>query len=135
MLILPSRMWAGACYPSPASTRTLRIGCWILCTDNRRSLQAAAAWRGVVRCHRLGASYGDALVRAPSVVFGPPGIIYACARIVLFRRRIATFFLSAAWVFAPPEDELTTVEDETHRSPKGWRRFRSRWDEAFSRLE
>src|SRR6266446_6225649 len=59
---------------------------------------------------------GDALVRAPAVVFGPPGIIYRLVfGIVLFAAGIVTFLFASGMGSRPSEDELTTVED--HDAP------------------
>ncbi len=61
----------------------------------------------------LGGVVGDALVRAPAVVFGPPGIIYRLVLgILLFAAVIATFLFASGMGSRPREDDLTTIEDD-----------------------
>jgi len=52
----------------------------------------------------LGGVVGDALVRAPAVVFGPPGIIYRLVfGIVLFAAGIVTFLFASGMGSRPSE--------------------------------
>src|SRR5580704_10940989 len=61
----------------------------------------------------LGGVVGDALVRAPAVVFGPPGIIYRLVLgFILFTAVVATFLIAAGTGSRPLEDELTPIEDD-----------------------
>ena len=56
---------------------------------------------------------GDALVRAPAVVFGPPGLIYRLVLgIILGAVMIATFLIAGGLGSRPQEDELTPIEDD-----------------------
>lgn len=78
MLLLPIAVWGWRMLTHrPFDRQWLRIGCWIVCT-----ITAA----GFASCWPHGGSWplptgvggvvGDALVRAPAVVFGPAGLIY-----------------------------------------------------------
>ncbi|KQW19456.1 cell division protein FtsK [Afipia sp. Root123D2] len=82
MLILPVAVWGWRLLTHRHFDReAMRIACWVLC---------AAIASGFASCWPHGGSWplptglggvvGDAIVRVPAVVFGPPGIIY---RIVL----------------------------------------------------
>ena len=52
-------------------------------------------------------------MRAPAVVFGPPGIIYRLVLgILLLAAGIATFLFASGMGSCPQEDELATVEDD-----------------------
>ena len=57
---------------------------------------------------------GDALVRAPAVVFGPAGLIYRLALgTILFAAMCAAFVFASGWGSRPREDEeLTPIEDD-----------------------
>jgi S-DNA-T family DNA segregation ATPase FtsK/SpoIIIE len=62
----------------------------------------------------LGGVVGDALVRAPAVVFGPPGFIYRFVLgLVLFAGMTATFLIACGLGARPrEEDELAAIEDD-----------------------
>src|SRR5438093_1658566 len=78
MLILPVAIWGWRMLTHRTFDReALRIACWILCV---------IAGAGFASCWPHGGSWplptglggvvGDALVRAPALVFGPPGLGY-----------------------------------------------------------
>src|SRR6266403_4883799 len=115
MLILPVAVWGWRLLTHRAFDReALRIGCWILCTVV--SAGFASCWThggGWPLPTGLGGVVGDALVRAPAVVFGPPGIIYRLAfGIELFAAGIVTFLFASGMGSRPSEDELTMVEGD-----------------------
>jgi S-DNA-T family DNA segregation ATPase FtsK/SpoIIIE len=61
----------------------------------------------------LGGVVGDALVRAPAVVFGPPGIVYRLVLgIILFAAVVVTFLIASGMGSRPQEDELTPIADD-----------------------
>ncbi|MFL5118068.1 MAG: DNA translocase FtsK, partial [Microvirga sp.] len=61
----------------------------------------------------LGGVVGDALVRAPAVVFGPAGFIYRLVLgVILFAAMCATFLFASGWGSRPREEELTPIEDD-----------------------
>ena len=82
--------------------------------DMRRALQAAGPHGGAWPLPTgLGGVVGDALVRAPAVVFGPPGIIYRLVLGIILSPPMSRHSCSpAAWARARSEDELTPIEDD-----------------------
>ncbi len=118
MLILPIAVWGWRMVTHRGFDReALRIGCWILCTAISAGFASCWPHGGAWPLPTgLGGVVGDALVRAPAVVFGPPGIIYRLVfGIVLFAAGIVTFLFASGMGSRPSEDELTTVED--HDAP------------------
>jgi DNA segregation ATPase FtsK/SpoIIIE, S-DNA-T family len=75
----------------PFDREALRYGCWVLCTVTSAGFASCLPHNGAWPLPTgLGGVVGDALLRAPAVVFGPPGFIY---RLVL-----GTIFLGATIV-------------------------------------
>jgi len=116
MLILPIAVWGWRMLTHRTFDReALRLGCWLLAT-------VLAA--GFASCFKHGGSWplptglggvvGDALVRAPAVVFGPAGLIYRLVLgTVLFAAMSAAFLFASGWGSRPREDEeLTPIEDD-----------------------
>jgi DNA segregation ATPase FtsK/SpoIIIE, S-DNA-T family len=115
MLILPVAVWGWRMLTHRGFDReALRIGCWILCTVISAGFASCWPHGGAWPLPTgLGGVVGDALVRAPAVVFGPPGIIYRLVLgIVLFAAGIATFLFGSGIGSRPQEDELAAVEDD-----------------------
>jgi S-DNA-T family DNA segregation ATPase FtsK/SpoIIIE len=98
MLILPVAVWGWRLLTHRHFDReAMRVACWILC---------AAIASGFASCWPHGGSWplptglggvvGDAIVRVPAVVFGPPGIIYRLLLgILLFAAMIFTFLIAS----------------------------------------
>src|SRR3984893_2365740 len=115
MLILPVAVWGWRMLTHRTFDReALRIGCWILC-------MVIAA--GFASCWPHGGKWplptgaggvvGDALVRAPAVVFGPPGLVYRLVLgIILFAAMAATLLIACGFGSRPQEEELTAIEDD-----------------------
>ena len=78
MLILPIAVWGWRMLTHRTFDReALRLGCWILCTVIAAGFASCWPHGGAWPLPTgLGGVVGDALVRAPAVVFGPPGFIY-----------------------------------------------------------
>jgi len=56
---------------------------------------------------------GDALVRAPAVVFGPAGFTYRLVLgIILFVAMCVAFLFASGWGSRPRAEELTPIEDD-----------------------
>src|SRR3954470_9700454 len=116
MLILPIAVWGWRMLTHRTLDReALRLGCWILCAVIAAGF--ASCWAhggGWPLPTGLGGVVGDALVRAPAVVFGPAGLIYRLALgTILFAAMIASFLFASGWGSRPREDEeLTPIEDD-----------------------
>src|SRR5467141_2436348 len=115
MLILPVAVWGWRMLTHRTFDRqTLRVSCWILCTVI--SAGFASCWSHGLAWPLptgLGGVVGDALVRAPAVVFGPPGIVYRLVLgIILFAAVVATFLIAGGMGSRPQEDELTPIADD-----------------------
>jgi DNA segregation ATPase FtsK/SpoIIIE, S-DNA-T family len=115
MLILPIAVWGWRMLTHRTFDReALRIGCWILCTVISAGFASCWPHGGAWPLPTgLGGVVGDALVRAPAVVFGPPGAIYRLVLgLILFAAVAATFLIAAGIGSRPLEDELTPIEDD-----------------------
>src|ERR1700712_3268920 len=115
MLILPVAVWGWRLLTHRTFDReALRIACWILCTALAAGFASCWPHGGTWPLPTgLGGVVGDALVRAPAVVFGPPGIIYRLVLgIVLAAAVVATFLIACGFGSRPQEEELTAIEDD-----------------------
>src|SRR5712671_7766767 len=115
MLILPIAVWGWRMLTHRTFDReALRLGAWILCTILAAGFASSWPHGGAWPLPTgLGGVVGDALVRAPAVAFGPPGIVYnLMLGIVLFAAGIATFLFASGMGSRPREDEPATVEDD-----------------------
>jgi S-DNA-T family DNA segregation ATPase FtsK/SpoIIIE len=115
MLILPIAVWGWRMLTHRTFDReALRIGCWILCTVMSAGFASCWPHGGAWPLPTgLGGVVGDALVRAPAVVFGPPGVIYRfLLGIILFAASLTTFLIAGGLGSRPQEDELTPIEDD-----------------------
>jgi S-DNA-T family DNA segregation ATPase FtsK/SpoIIIE len=115
MLILPVAVWGWRMLTHRTFDReALRIACWILCTVISAGFASCWPHGGAWPLPTgLGGVVGDALVRAPAVVFGPPGTIYRLVLgLMLFAALVATFLIAAGIGSRPVEDELTPIEDD-----------------------
>ncbi|MBN8968642.1 MAG: DNA translocase FtsK [Rhizobiales bacterium] len=136
MVILPIAVWGWRLLTHRHFDReAIRIGCWILC---------AAIAAGFASCWPHGAAWplptglggvvGDAIVRVPAVVFGPPGFLYRLVLgLVLGLAMIATFIVATGAgskekiderMPASLDDEDDDVRDEDGSDPRsislGW---------------
>ena len=114
MLLLPVAVWGWRMLTHrPFDRHWLRIGCWIGCT-----IMAA----GFASCWPHGGSWplptgvggvvGDALVRAPAVVFGPAGLIYRLVLGTLYGSLMAAALVMACGLGARQPDEAVAIEDD-----------------------
>jgi S-DNA-T family DNA segregation ATPase FtsK/SpoIIIE len=115
MLILPVAVWGWRMVTHRAFDReALRIGCWVLCTVIAAGFASCWPHGGAWPLPTgLGGVVGDALVRAPAVAFGPPGIVYRLVLgLILFAAMAATFLIASGMGSRPQEDDLTPIEND-----------------------
>src|SRR3954465_12505444 len=115
MLILTIAVWGWRMLTHRTFDReALRLGCWILCTVIAAGFASCFPHNGSWALPTgLGGVVGDALVRAPAVVFGPVGFIYRLVLgIILFAAMCAAVLFASGWGSRPREEELTPIEDD-----------------------
>jgi DNA segregation ATPase FtsK/SpoIIIE, S-DNA-T family len=128
MLILPVAIWGWRMLTHRSYDReALRLGCWILCTVIAAGFASCWPHGGAWPLPTgLGGVVGDALVRAPAVVFGPAGFLYRFVLgTMLFAATLVTFLFASGWGSRVTEEELPPIEDgdteEDRRSVSlGW---------------
>ncbi|MCA1456359.1 DNA translocase FtsK [Bradyrhizobium sp. BRP22] len=114
MLILPIAVWGWRMLTHrPFDREALRLGCWILATVIAAGFASCFPNNGAWPLPTgLGGVVGDALVRAPAVVFGPAGVIYRLVLgAILFVAMTASFLFASGWRAKEAEEELTPLED------------------------
>ncbi len=115
MLILPVAIWGWRMLTHRGFDRqALRIGCWILCAAIAAGFASCWPHGGAWPLPTgLGGVVGDALVRAPAVVFGPPGLLYRLVLgTILFATCVAAFLFASGMGSRPQEDDLASIEDD-----------------------
>ncbi|QWG18525.1 DNA translocase FtsK [Bradyrhizobium sediminis] len=115
MLILPVAVWGWRMLTHRTFDReALRIACWILCTVIAAGFASCWTHGGAWPLPTgLGGVVGDALVRAPAVVLGPPGLVYRLVLgVILFAAMVATFLFACGMGSRQEEEELTPIEDD-----------------------
>src|ERR1700688_3204852 len=115
MLIMPVAVWGWRMLTHRSFDREpLRLGCWILCTVISAGFASCWPHGGAWPLPTgLGGVVGDAMVRAPAVVLGPPRFVYRLALcLVLFTVSVATSLIAAGFGSRPQEEELTEIEDD-----------------------
>jgi DNA segregation ATPase FtsK/SpoIIIE, S-DNA-T family len=115
MLMLPVAIWGWRMLTHRSFDReALRIACWILCTVIAAGFASCWPHGGAWPLPTgLGGVIGDALVRAPAVVFGPPGMAYRLVlSLILFAAMIATLLVAGGFGSRAKEEELTPIEDD-----------------------
>ncbi|WP_298106665.1 DNA translocase FtsK [Bradyrhizobium sp.] len=114
MLILPVAVWGWRMLTHRAFDReALRLGCWILCAWLAAGF--ASCWPHGGRWPLptgLGGVAGDALVRAPAVVFGPPGFLYYLGLGMVLGAAMAATFIVASGIGSHPAEENSAPVDE-----------------------
>jgi S-DNA-T family DNA segregation ATPase FtsK/SpoIIIE len=115
MLILPVAIWGWRMLTHRTFDReALRIACWILCTVIAAGFASCWPHGGSWPLPTgLGGVVGDALVRAPAVVFGPPNLAYRLVLgFMLLAAMIATLLLAGGFGSRAKQEELTPIEDD-----------------------
>ncbi|OSI32896.1 DNA translocase FtsK [Bradyrhizobium canariense] len=115
MLVLTVAVWGWRMLTHrPFDREALRLGCWILCTVIAAGFVSCWPHGGAWPLPTgLGGVVGDALVRAPAVIFGPPGMIYRIVLgTILFAAMAATFLIACGLGAREHDDELAEIEDD-----------------------
>ena len=115
MLIVPVAAWGWRMLTHRnLDRRALRFGSWILCTVIAAGFASCWPRNGAWPLPTgLGGVVGDAVVRVPAVVFGPPGIAYSLILgTILCAAMVATFLVACGMGSRPVEEELTPIEDD-----------------------
>src|SRR3954452_22610904 len=110
MLILPVAIWGWRMLTHRDFDReALRIASWILCTVFAAGFASCWPHGGAWPLPTgLGGVVGDALVRAPAVVFGPAGLVYRLVLgFILFAATVAALLIAGGFGAKPKDDELT----------------------------
>lgn len=115
MLILTVAVWGWRMLTHrPFDREALRLGCWILCTVIAAGFASCWPHGGAWPLPTgIGGVVGDALVRAPAVIFGPAGTIYRIVLgVILFVAMAATFLIACGLGAREHDDELAEIEDD-----------------------
>jgi S-DNA-T family DNA segregation ATPase FtsK/SpoIIIE len=116
MLVLPVAVWGWRMMTHRNFDReALRLGAWVLCVVIAAGFASCWPHTGAWPLPTgLGGVVGDALLRAPALVFGPPGLLYRLMLgIILFAAMTATFLIACGLGAKPrEEEELTAIEDD-----------------------
>lgn len=115
MLVLTVAVWGWRMMTHrPFDREALRLGSWILCTVIAAGFVSCWPHGGAWPLPTgLGGVVGDALVRAPAVIFGPAGTIYRILLgTILFAAMTATFLIACGLGAREHDDELAEIENE-----------------------
>jgi DNA segregation ATPase FtsK/SpoIIIE, S-DNA-T family len=98
----------------PFDREALRYGCWVLCTVTAAGFASSWPHNGAWPLPTgLGGVVGDALVRAPAVVFGPPSFMYRLVLgIIFFGVTIVTLAFAGGFGAQEADEEEATIEDD-----------------------
>jgi S-DNA-T family DNA segregation ATPase FtsK/SpoIIIE len=115
MLVLPVAIWGWRMLTHRSFDReALRLACWILCTVIAAGFASCWPHGGAWPLPTgLGGVVGDALVRAPAMVFGPTGLAYRLVLgFILGAAMIATLLVAGGFGARARDEELTPIEDD-----------------------
>jgi DNA segregation ATPase FtsK/SpoIIIE, S-DNA-T family len=116
MAILPIAVWGWRMMTHRNFDReVLRLGSWVLSMAGAAGFASCWPRTGAWPLPTgLGGVVGDALLRAPAFVLGPPGLVYRFVLgIILFAAMTATFLIACGLGAKPrEEDELAEIEDD-----------------------
>ncbi len=121
MMILTVAVWGWRMLTGRRFDReALRIGCWILATVFAAGFASCWPHGGAWPLPTgLGGVVGDALVRAPALVFGPPGLLHRLVLGVIMVTAMTAAFLYAAGLGAQAREMSELEQDEAPLSDDG----------------
>src|SRR5581483_2542728 len=98
----------------PFDREALRYGCWVLCTITAAGFASCWPHNGAWPLPTgLGGVVGDALLRAPAVVFGPPGFFYRLVLgIIFFSATAVTLVIAGGFGAQEVDEEDVTIADD-----------------------
>src|SRR5579872_5718420 len=114
MLILPIAVWGWRMMTHRDFDReALRLGCWVLCIVLAAGFASCWPHNGAWPLPTgLGGVVGDALLRAPAVVFGPPGFFYRLVLgIIFFSATAVTLVIAGGFGAQEVDEEDVTIAD------------------------
>ncbi|MEH6951926.1 DNA translocase FtsK 4TM domain-containing protein [Nitrobacter sp. NHB1] len=114
MLILPMAIWGWRMLTHrPFDREATRLACWILCTSAAAGFASCWPHNGAWPLPTgLGGVVGDALVRAPAILFGPASVLQRIAFGAIFLAVMAATFLWAGGMGSQPRDESAGIDDD-----------------------
>src|SRR6201994_2070181 len=115
MVILPIAVWGWRMITHRNFDReALRLGAWILCMVLAAGFAGCWPHTGAWPLPTgLGGVVGDALVRAPAVIFGPPGFTYRLVLgLILFVAMAVTFLIACGLGSQPPAEDNDEIEED-----------------------
>src|SRR5579859_1124045 len=115
LLILPVAVWGWRMLTHRTFDReALRLGSWILCTVLAAGFASCWPHGGAWPLPTgVGGVVGDALVRAPAVVFGPPGFLYNLVLGIIFgAATIVTFLIACGFGSQRQDEDMAVVEED-----------------------
>src|SRR5579872_1329606 len=114
LLILPIAIWGWRMLTHRHFDReALRFGCWILCTILAAGFASCWPHGGAWPLPTgLGGVVGDALVRTPAVVFGPPSLLYYLTLGTILGAATLGTFLVASGLGSYQREEAASIEEE-----------------------
>ncbi|ABA03351.1 DNA translocase FtsK [Nitrobacter winogradskyi Nb-255] len=114
MLILPVAIWGWRMLTHrPFDREASRLACWILCTTSAAGFASCWPHNGAWPLPTgLGGVVGDALVRAPAILFGPAGVLQSILLGAIMLLVMAATFLWASGIRSRPAEELPEIEDD-----------------------
>ncbi|GAB1717785.1 MAG: DNA translocase FtsK [Nitrobacter sp.] len=114
MLILPVAIWGWRMLTHrPFDRAATRLACWLLCTAAAAGFASCWPHNGAWPLPTgLGGVVGDALVRAPVVLFGAAGVLQHVAFGAIFLLIMVTTFLWASGMKSRVSEETLAIDDD-----------------------
>jgi S-DNA-T family DNA segregation ATPase FtsK/SpoIIIE len=114
MLILPAAIWGWRMLTHrPFDRVATRLACWILCTSAAAGFASCWPHNGAWPLPTgLGGVVGDALVRAPAVLFGAAGVLQRIVLGAILLSIMAATFLWASGIKSRPAEQSLEIDDD-----------------------